>query len=101
MPGGATGAAAFDHSDHLERIDAEEEARDHDDDERAAAQLDPAAARKSAAAAPLAVVAAILDVVAAAKISPSHDLLSFARHASRSRASALADAASRYGFSAR
>ena len=43
VAGGAAGAAAFEHADHLQRIDAEDQARDHDDDERAAAEAHAAA----------------------------------------------------------
>ena len=63
--------AAFDHPDHFERIDAEHEARDHDDHERAAAELDATPARKATPARVLA--GAILDVFAAAEVSPLHE----------------------------
>jgi hypothetical protein len=63
-------AAAFDHPEHLERIDAEQQACDHDHDDRAAAELHASTYREAAARRLTA--RAVLDVVAPAKISPTH-----------------------------
>ncbi len=81
--------AAFERADHLQRIDAEDQARDHDHDERAAAQPDAAAAGESASGTGAGIgTGPIVDVVAPPKVTPAHRVDLLVRP-------------SRYGFSAR
>jgi hypothetical protein len=93
--------AAFHHPEHLERIYAEDQARDDDDDQRTAAQANAAAAREPArkAATTGVAVGPVLDVVAAAEIPPSHDLALLVRGA-EGRPRAVRRDRPDYGFNA-
>src|SRR5665213_102322 len=62
-------AAAFQHAEKLQRIDAEDQACDHGDHHAAQAEANAAATAERAAAA---VAGAVLDVVALPEVAPAH-----------------------------